>query len=235
MSGLRTTRWSLVLAARSDGETAALALGELCRQYRPAVLAYVRAAGYADAEDLTQGFFLKLLEKRYDADADRSRGRFRSFLFTALKGYLANAHDAASAAKRGGGMRFEPLPDAATGAELRDAGRTPEREFERSYALQTVARALARLRDEVEARGRGEQYAALALFVVDPPLAGECRDLAARLGVPANTLAVSIRRWRERLHQLIRLELAETVTDRSQIDQEMRDLHSALSVRIASD
>jgi len=228
MSALHTTRWSLVIAARSDGEAAASALAELCRQYRPAVLAYVRAAGYAEAEDLTQGFFLKLLEKRYDADADRSRGRFRSFLYTALKGYLANAHDAASTAKRGGGMRFEPLPDGSKGVELHDPGLTPEREFERSYALLTVARALARLRDEIEASGRAEHYAALAVFVVDPPTSGEYRQLAERLGLPANTIAVTVRRWRDRLNQLIRLELAETLSHVSEVNREMRDLRAAL-------
>lgn len=229
MSRMHTTRWSLVLAARRDDEAAASALAELCRQYRPAVHAYVRASGYTDAEDLTQGFFLKLLEQRYDAQADRHRGRFRNFLITALKGFLANAADSARAVKRGGDVRFEPLPQAGASGEISDFGLTPEREFERSYALIVVSRALDKLRDEVEASGRGEHYAALAVFVVDPPASGEYRELALRWGIPANTLAVTVRRWRERLNQLIRLELAETVSDVTQVERELHALHSALS------
>jgi RNA polymerase sigma factor (sigma-70 family) len=230
MARFQTTRWSLVLAARDDGEAAAVALAELCRGYRGAVRAYVRCLGHtaADADDLTQGFFLKFLEKRYDIGADPHRGRFRSYLLAALKGYLANARDAAGAAKRGGGIIVETLDVANAAAELRDASPTPEREFEREYALAMVATALARLRDEAEAAGRGAHYAMLAVHVVDPPAAGEYRELSVRLGIPANTLSVQVRRLRLRLIELLRLELAQTVDDPARVDAEMMDLRAAL-------
>lgn len=230
MARFQTTRWSLVLSARSDDAAAADALAELCRSYRAAVLAYIRGSGYPgqDAEDLTQGFFLKFLEKRYDIGAERSRGRFRNYLLSALQGYLANHRDAALAAKRGGGMRMDSLEAANAAEELRDARPTPEREFEREYALAMVSVALARLRDEAEAAGRGAQYARLAIYVVDPPDSGEFRTLAQNLDVPANTLSVQVRRMRQRLLELLRLELAQTVSDPTDVDAEMQALRAAL-------
>jgi RNA polymerase sigma factor (sigma-70 family) len=230
LARFQTTRWSLVLSARSDDAVAADALAELCRSYRTAVLAYFRRSGYQaqDADDLTQGFFLKFLEKRYDIGADRSRGRFRSYLLSALQGYLANQRDAAHALKRGGGLRIESLDVTNAGAELHDAAPTPEREFEREYALSMVSVALARLRDEAEAAGRGAQYARLAIYVVDPPAPGEFRALSQRLGISANTLSVQVRRMRQRLLELLRLELAQTVSDSADVDAEMQALRAAL-------
>lgn len=230
MAGFHTTRWSLLLAAREPGDAASAALAELCGVYREAVLAYVRYFGHhgAEAEDLTQGFFLKFLEQRYDAGADPQRGRFRSYLLAALKGYLANAWDAAHASKRGGGVILEELETADARAPLLDAAPSPERAFERAWAWALVARALTRLRAQAQAAGRGDLYAALGIYVVDPPDAGAYRELAARLGMPANTIAVSVRRWREQLQQLIREELAQTLDDPKRVDAELAALRAAL-------
>jgi RNA polymerase sigma-70 factor (ECF subfamily) len=228
MAGFHTTRWSLVLAARADDGQRALA--ELCRDYREAVLAYVRCLGHrgADAEDLTQGFFLKFLEKRYDAGADPARGRFRSWLLCALKGYLANVQDAALAARRGGGQPAQALDELTDSAALTDAARGPEQAFEHAWALALVGRALTRLRAEALAAGHAERYTALALYVVDPPASGDYRELAQRWQVPANTLAVQVRRWRERLNALIRAELSDTVSSPAQVDAELEALQRAL-------
>lgn len=218
-----TTRWSLILAAR-DPAAGAAAFAELCRSYRAPVLAYVRWMQAAQAEDLTQAFFLQLLEKRYDLAADPARGRFRSFLLAALKGFLANAADAAATLKRGGDRRFETIdsvvdqPDPAS----------PERAFDRAFALAVISRALAHLRDQCEAAGQAARYAALAPWLIEAPDAGAYRQLSAQLHLPANTIAVQVKRLRERLQTLIRAELLDTLSDPKLLDAELRALKAAL-------
>ena len=219
-----TTRWSLILAAR-DPAVGAAAFAELCRSYRAPVLAYVRWLQPAQAEDLTQAFFLKLLEKRYDLAADPARGRFRSFLLAALKGFLANAADAAATLRRGGSVDHEPIEALADRAD----GLGPERAFDRVFALEVIGRALAHLRDQCEAAGQAERYAALAPWLIEAPDAGAYRALAAQLGLPANTVAVQVKRLRERLQAGIRAELLDTLSDPRQLGAELSALKAALS------
>lgn len=219
-----TTRWSLILAAR-DPAAGAAAFAELCRSYRAPVLAYLRWTQPAQAEDLTQAFFLKLLEKRYDLAADPARGRFRSFLLAALRGFLANAADAAATLKRGGDLCFETIDSLVDHPD--DLG--PERAFDRAFALEVISRALALLRDQCEAAGQAERYAALLPWLIEAPEAGAYRALAIRLRVPANTVAVQVKRLRERLQTLIRAELLDTLSDPRSLDTELRALKLALS------
>ena len=156
-----TTRWSLIAAARDPAAPEARrALAELCRLYWYPVYTYVRRRGHDhhQAEDLTQGFFARVLDKHDLGAADAGRGRFRSFLLTACQHFLANEHDRATAAKRGGGRADLSLDVAAAGD--RYAGEpvdvdTPERAFDRRWALDLIGRALAELRAEYAAAGRG--------------------------------------------------------------------------------
>ena len=160
----RTTQWSLVLAARDrTAPEARLALQELCEAYWYPLYAFVRRHGHPpeEAQDLTQEFFVRLLEKDFLALADQSRGKFRSFLMAACKHFLANERDRAQALKRGGGRELLPI-DARAG-ESRYAAEpthdlTAERLFERRWALMLLHHVLGRLRDEFRQAGKGEQF-----------------------------------------------------------------------------
>ncbi len=231
MSAFLTTRWSLVLAARDEGGAAADALGELCRRYRQPVLAYLRASGHRgiEAEDLLQGFFLALLEKRYDRAADPTRGRFRSFLLTALKGWLANTADAARAQKRGGGVIHGSFDEVQAGHPGAAGADSPERAFDRDFALTLIERALGRLQAEAEAGGRADLFAALSLHLVEPAEGGDYRRIAGGLGMTPNHVAVSVRRWRQRLAELVRAELADTLAEPAQVEGELAALRRGLA------
>jgi len=222
-----TTQWSLVLAARNSTQADA-ALAELCRRYRAPVLAFLRRSGQsaADAEDLAQGFFVKLLEQRFDTSADPARGRFRSFLLGALRHHLGDSLDARQAQRRGGGVVHADIADGAD--SLADGGRTPEQTFDHEYALVMVDRAMGRLRDEAIRAGYGERHALLAPLLLESREPGALEQAAQALGLRANTLAVMLSRWRERLSQLIREELLETLADPAQVDEEMRALRAVL-------
>lgn len=231
MGLFHTTRWSLILAAREPGGAARDALEHLCRIYRHPAEVYVRrhVASPEDAADLTQAFFLKFLEARYHADADPNRGRFRAFLLTALKRFLANAHDAAFAQKRGGGAATQAL-DERIEADLADDPRaTPEREFERAFALTVLGEAMRKLQRECEQSGKGALFASLQEFLIEAPEADAYGALAERLVMRRNTLAQSVKRMRDRLGVLVRAELAETVANPRDIDGEMRLLRAALA------
>ena len=231
MGLFQTTRWSLILAAREPGGAARDALEDLCRIYRHPAEVYVRrhVASAEDAADLTQAFFLKFLEARYHADADPARGRFRAFLLTALKRFLANAHDAAVAQKRGGGNATQALDEQIEASLADDPRATPEREFERAFALTVLGQAMRRLQRECEAAGKGALYAQVQEYLVEAPEAAAYGTLAERLGLRRNTLAQTVKRMRDRLGALVRAELAETVANPADIDGEMRVLRAALA------
>lgn len=232
MGMFQTTRWSLVLKAADAAPASRDALAELCRAYRAPVLAFVRHAGAprADAEDLTQAFFVKFLARGYCAAADPARGRFRTFLLTALQRHLAKsrAHDRAS--KRGGGVRHEAL-DETTAAEL-DA--SPEREFERAWAHTVIARALERLEAESVRNGKAALFGRLRPFLVEAPDANDYAALTAELGIRRNTIAVAVRRLRLRLRELIRAELSETVASPADLAEELHALRESLGGTTAS-
>lgn len=220
MAGFATTRWSLVLAARDEGPSARAALESLCRTYRPAVLAYVRGWGHSrsDAEDLTQAFFARFLEKRVHAVADPARGRFRVFLRTALSNFLASAHESAHAARRTPArIELDADPDAL--AADGPAGQ-PEQAFERAWALLVVHRALRKLRKEAAAAGKADLFAELEGFLLEPPERDDYERMAQARGTRPNTIAVATHRLRQRLRELVREELAETVDDPGAVDEE---------------
>lgn len=228
MAGFETTRWSLVLAAREQGPAARAALEALCRAYRPAVLAYLRGWGYSrsDAEDLTQGFFARLVEKRVHAAADPLRGRFRVFLRTAVHNYMVSARESAQAARRrpAQGEAAVEVDDLPTPVDEH----LPERAFERAYALVVVHRALRKLRREADQAGKRELFDRLQGFLLEPPERDDYDRIATETGIRPNTIAVATHRLRQRLRELVREELAETLNDRAGVDAEYEAVVDAM-------
>lgn len=232
MGRFETTRWSLVLSTQGDPARARAALERLCRIYRPAVLAYVRRQGYAteQAEDLTQGFFVRFLEQASFARADPQRGRFRAYLLTALRRHLINAADSAHAARRSGdaaAVAYDAVED--TTAMNDD---DPLRAFERGWALAVLGAALARLREEAARAGKLDLYEQLHEFLTERPGEADYARVAAALGLRPNTLAVAVHRMRHRLRELVRAELAETTGSEGDLEQEIADLRAALGATL---
>jgi len=232
LSRFDTTRWSLVMQAREATPDAHGALEALCRSYRPPVLAYVRSRGYpADvADDLVQGFFVSFLAHAWHAAAERERGRFRAFVLTMLKRYLSSSEISAHAQKRGGGAALDSLQDERTAGADEE---TPERVFERVWAVTVLARALGRLREEADAAGKRELFDALHEFLVERPDEADYARVAAKLELRRNTLAVAVHRLRQRLRELIEDELADTTSTHGDLEVELRDLRGALGVAAA--
>ncbi len=229
-----TTRWTLVLAA-GDGASSEghLALDQLCQAYWFPLYAYVRRRGYDAhaAQDLTQGFFARLLERNDLARITREGGRFRSFLLTALNHYLVNEHERNTALKRGGGRQIVSLDDDSAEERYRNEpshSETPDRLFERQWALSLMAEALKRLTAEHSGTGKSATYEALRPFLSREPAAGEYAALATRLNLAPGTLAVQVHRLRERYRQLVRASVADTVDSPLEVDAEMRHLLDSL-------
>jgi RNA polymerase sigma-70 factor (ECF subfamily) len=231
MGRFDTTRWSVVLRARGDPADARRALETLCRTYRSPVLAFVRSRGYgADAaEDLTQAFFARFLERAWHSAADAERGRFRSFLLTTLKRFLIDAGAEASALKRGGGFRFESFEDEFACGEAGE-GDTPEREYERAWACAVLDAAFSKLRAEAEQAGKLELFEHLSEFLLELPDASDYARVAGALHLRRNTLAVAVHRLRQRLRDLVRAELAETTDGGAALEEELRALRGSLGV-----
>ena len=234
-----TTRWTLVTAAgRAGTAEARTALADLCRLYWYPLYAFVRRRGYDadDALDLTQGFFTRLIDKNDLAGADRTRGRFRGWLLASVKNYLANEWDKATAAKRGGGravFSFDIDPDDAEGRYRREPahGATPERIFERRWAMTMLEQAFAALAKESDGEGKAELFAALKSTLTADGRDGRdesYRELADRLGMTAGALKVAAHRLRRRYREILRGQIAETVERPEDVDDEIRDLFAAL-------
>ncbi|MES2859129.1 MAG: sigma-70 family RNA polymerase sigma factor [Pseudomonadota bacterium] len=227
MNRFQTTRWGLIATAASDAPAQARpALDALCRAYRPPVLAYVCRCGYstADAEDLVQAFFLRFLERAWYARAAPQRGRFRNLVLVSLRRFLADEH-ARKTALRNGGQRC----GSEAMEELAWHGETPEQAFDRAWMGTLLARALARLQEEWWSAGKQLQFSRLAPLLADAPTSGELQAIASELGVARNALAVQLHRMRARLRQLARLELLQTVNSREALEEELRELRSALA------
>jgi RNA polymerase sigma-70 factor (ECF subfamily) len=232
-----TTRWSQVIAAGQAQTTSSReALTSLCEAYWYPLYAYVRRWGHTpdEAQDLTQEFFAKLLEKHYLRDADPSRGRFRSFLLASLKHFLSNERDRASAVKRGGRVNIVPLEvETAEGMyrlEPPDLN-TPEKVFERRWALTLLARTLARLRDEFAAGGRQEMFVRLEGYLTGERETVPYARLAEDLGMSEGAIKVAVHRLRRRFGALLRDEIGETVSDPAQVGDEVRELFRILTAR----
>jgi RNA polymerase sigma-70 factor (ECF subfamily) len=230
------TRWSVVLrAAKPDSSSQAReALASLCQAYWYPLYAYVRRLGHNphDAQDLTQEFFARLLQKHYLAGIQREGGRFRSFLLAALKGFLANEWDRAHAQKRGGGRSAVSID--ATAAETRFAEEpadelTPERIFERQWARALLAQVLARLRAEHVAAGKAELFEQLSASLSQPRGAVPYVEIAGRLGMTEGAVKMAVQRLRGRYRDLLRAEIAETVADAGEVEAEIRHLFAAFA------
>lgn len=229
------TRWSIIVSATGGEESSArAALEQLCAAYWYPLYAFVRRQGKSahDAQDLTQGFFARLLEKNDLAAVDRSKGRFRSFLLTALQHYIANEWDWARAQKRGGGMALFSIDDPEVERRYHEEPAeqiTAEQLFDRRWALTLLDRVLAKLEMEMRAAGKEAQFAALK-FCLTGGTGDPYAEIAQRLGTTEGALKVAIHRLRDRYRALLRMEIAETVGADADVDDELRQLYSALSV-----
>jgi RNA polymerase sigma factor (sigma-70 family) len=232
MSAFRTTRWSLILQTRFDGPEARKALEALCGIYRPAVIAYVRRHGYspADAEDLAQSFYADVICRDFHARADPARGRFRSYLLTALRHFVANARTHDDALKRGGQAEHLSLGnDNADGhIDLADDGESPDEVFDRVWAVTVLHQAIDRLDRETQGAGKGRLFQELKVFLVEEPEGDDYARVAERLGMRPNTIAVAVHRLRRRLRAQVSMVLDETVDDPASADAEMAHLKAAL-------
>jgi DNA-directed RNA polymerase specialized sigma24 family protein len=233
--GFATTRWSLIVAAREqDTPQAQQALSRLCESYWYPLYAYIRRRGHTadEAGDLTQGFFARLLERDFFGAADPVKGRFRAFLLASCKNFLANEHDHARARKRGGGRSPESIHLAsAEGRYSREPSHdlTPEKLFERRWAVTLLDRVLARLREEFTARGKATQFDHLRVYLVGERSGPPHGKAAEELGMTAGAVKVAVHRMRQRYRELLREEIAHTVEGQDQIDEEIRQLFAALS------
>jgi RNA polymerase sigma-70 factor (ECF subfamily) len=229
-----TTHWSVVLLA---GECASVeadqALENLCRTYWYPLYAYVRRQGRSadDAQDLTQEFFARLLEKKYLCLADPQRGRFRTFLLSSLKNYLINEWEKSRTAKRGGGgVTFSLDEQDAEGRYLTDPvdGLTPDRIYEKRWAVTLLEKVLARLREEYVADDKALLFDALKPYVWGETLADGYDEVAMRLTMSTGALRVAMHRLRESYRELLREEVARTVASAADVDEELRQLVAAL-------
>ena len=237
MSRFDTTQWSMVLRARGTDPDARAALDHLCRVYRPPVVAYVRKRGYASdaGEDLVQAFFARFVEQAYHANADPTRGRFRAFLLTALKRFLINADAEAHAQKRGGGARIDSLDDSLMNSNEIGSEDSPDRAFERSWALAVLDGAMRRLRKEAQDAGKREMFEQLREFLTESPDESDYARAAENLNLRKNTLAVAVHRLRHRLRELVREELQQTTAGRVELETELRDLRATLAGVMSKD
>jgi RNA polymerase sigma-70 factor (ECF subfamily) len=232
MPSFATTRWSLIAAARTSGEPARQALADLCTLYWFPVYGYFRSRDrdHNTAQDLTQAFFTRLLERNGLAHADPARGRFRSYLLAACQHFLANQHDFDTAQKRGGGQAAVSLDFAAADQryQIEPAdGRTPERLFERQWALALLEQALAGLRTEYADTGKAALFERLKSTLTGDP--EPYAALATELGLTEGAVKVAAHRLRLRYRERLRAAIAETVESPDEVDDEIRALFAALA------
>jgi RNA polymerase sigma factor (sigma-70 family) len=229
-----TTRWSVVLTAgRADSDQAAAALETLCQSYWYPLYAFVRRQGRspADAQDLTQEFFTRLLQSDSLRQAHPDKGRFRSFLLAALKHFLANEWDRVSALKRGGGK--PPFSLDALTAEQRYAfepvdGESPEKIYDRRWALTVLDQVMARLRREYAAEGKTDLFDDLKDTLTGNRQTLPYAKLGAKLGMSEGAVKVAAHRLRRRYRHRLMEEIAETVSVQGEVDEELRYLVKVL-------
>ena len=230
-----TTHWTVVVAAGGRATAQAeLALEELCRTYWYPLYAYVRHRGYSkpDAEDLTQGFFAAFLRRNYLSGLDAEKGRFRAFLLAAMKHYLANEWDRAGRLKRGGGEAPLSLDwqSADTRYQIHPADAlSPDKLYDRAWAVTLLEQVIGRLHDESVSAGKEAVFAALKPFLMVGKQALPTASAATALGLSEGAVRVAVHRLRRRYRELLRAEIAQTLADPGQIDEEMRALLGAFA------
>jgi RNA polymerase sigma-70 factor (ECF subfamily) len=230
-----TTHWTTVLQAR-DGHSpeAAESLEKLCRTYWPPLYAFVRREGHAppEAQDLTQAFFARMLERNYLSRLEHQQGRFRSFLLTFLKHFLAEQRGRARAQKRGGGQSLVSI-DQFTEEErqlLEPADpNTPDQVYERRWAETVLRRALDRLQGEYEQAGQSALFERLKVFQPRDPAGLSQAEIGRQLGMSEVAVKSAFQRLRRRHSEILREEIAHTVTRPEEIDEEIRHLRKVLA------
>ena len=229
-----TTHWSVVLAAgHRSSPRSSEALASLCETYWYPLYAYVRrrVRDVDEAQDLTQGFFSHLLEKNYLAVAQPERGRFRAFLLTSFKNFLANEWDKAKALKRGGGKA--PIPLDFESGETRFSleptdDLTPDRLYDKQWVLTLLKHVLGRLREESIRAGKEQQFEHLKVFITGQTAPGGYAEVAGKLGMTEGAAKVAAHRLRQRYRALLRDEISQTVAEPSEVDDEIRSLFATL-------
>jgi RNA polymerase sigma-70 factor (ECF subfamily) len=234
-AAFNTTHWSVVLAAtRSDSTRARDALARLCQTYWYPLYAYVRRRGYSapDAQDLTQAFFAQLLARESLTSANPELGKFRSFILTAMKNFLASEWKQGMARKRGGGSQMLSL-DWAAAEERFDlepvTHSSPDKLFEKQWALTVLGDVLNQLEREYQNEGKRDLFAALKQALLGIRESQPYAELAIRLGMSESAVKVTVHRLRKRYRKLIRDEIANTLDDPKDVDNEMRYLFQVLT------
>ncbi len=230
-----TTHWSVVLSATdSSGPDAQEALEKLCRTYWFPLYTYVRRQGFAahDAQDLTQEFFARLLAKHYLRQVQVEKGRFRSFLLASLKHFLLNESDRACTRKRGGHLTFLSWDD----LEVTRCDQTPlapelpaDQAYDRQWALTLLEQVFARLLEDCAAAGKAKLFDALKGYLSGSKSDASYGEVAAQLNMTAGSVQVAVHRLRRRYGELLRGEIAQTMSRPEEIDEEIRHLFAALS------
>lgn len=219
-----STHWSVVLAAGAASRDADSALEQVCHKYWQPLYAYVRRRGHRpeDAEDLTQEFLARFIEKRYLGLADPQRGRFRSFLLTALKHYLQDDWVRAHAVKRGGGRRVISLDMSPARHWIEPADDlTPEKVYEQRWGEAILEAVLARLTEEYEATGKRQKFETLKRFLWGGDGSITYAQIAAQLDMTETGVKTAVRRLRLRYAQLLRQEVAQTVSSAEELEDEL--------------
>jgi len=230
-----TTQWSLILAAGQRGSAEAeAALERLCSLYWVPVFAFVRRQGHSveEAEDLTQAFFMRLIEKEVLSEADRSRGRFRTFLLTGCQNFLTNERDRTFAAKRGGGRTPLSIDVSAAEARYQRAlahDETPERLYDRQWCLTLLARVLDDVRDEYVAQGKERLFERIRGFLTMDDDAGSQAEAAHDLDMTIAAVKVAVHRLRKRYRNALREHVSATVASPDEIEDERRYLLKTLA------
>lgn len=230
-----TTHWSVILSAGlEESEGASEAMEQLCRTYWFPLYSFVRWQGFAPAEaqDIIQGFFEQFLEKEYLKSVDRDLGRFRSFLLASIKHYIMNERKRAGRKKRGGDVTILSLDQEEIESRHRaDAclESSPEKAFDHRWATTVMGQAMERLETEYGESGKGELFQRLKKFLSTDPDEGEYAALASALDMTKSAVSVGVHRLRQHYGELIRVEVAHTVTHAFEVEDEMRYLYSILT------
>ncbi len=225
-----TTHWTVILTAKDASQPEAQeALARLCRTYWAPLYSYLRRDGHSshDAEDLVQAFFERFLEKNFLKDVQRERGRFRSFLLGALRHFIFNENRASKRLRRGGQLlRISldvPEEELRCQSEMAHAG-TPEKAYDRRWAQTIMANARRRLRDEMTSAGKSRNYEILEQWLATDPSPGEYEAAAPDLSLSPRSVGVAVFRLRQRFRELVRIEVADTVAEMDDVQEEMRYL-----------
>jgi RNA polymerase sigma factor (sigma-70 family) len=231
-----TTRWTVVLSAgHKSSPQSERALGELCQIYWYPLYAYVRRQGHSkeDAEDLVQAFFARFLEKNYLEGLSAERGKFRAFLLASLKHFLANEWDKSQRQKRGGGAQHLSLDwqsaDQRFHLDPPDPA-SPDRQFDRAWALALLEQVITRLRDECAANGKASLFEQARGYLALGEQAIPYAQAAEKLEIEEGAVRIAVHRLRKRYREILREEIAQTLTDPAQIAEELRSLQAALTI-----